>query len=262
MSTVRALISAPMHGEVATITLTSGTADADFPVSNLANPREPRRLFKASASGAISLLAVLPATQQVEFVCLTDHNAINAATYRIRSWSDAAATALLDDSGTLAFSIGANTQFRKNTPYALPAAVGARAVTVDLSDIGTAWKIGALVISGALWFDAVSKREVGVVGGDEVAQRAGPAQHATRLFSPRVVTLGRDNRTYSGEGFAVLDMMRDRGTADPFVVALAYDEPASWERGVALVRFRTPSPVRRVENDLVSYELPMIEHLE
>jgi hypothetical protein len=262
MTTVRALLSAPMYGEAATVTLTAGAADADFPVSNLASPREPRRLFKASASGAISIRAVLPAAQPVAFVCLTDHNAINAATYRVRCWSDAAATALLDDSGTLAFAIGADAQFRKNTPYALPAAVAARAVTVDLSDIGTAWKIGALVISGALWFDAVSKREVGVIGGDAVAPRAGPAQHATRQFSPRVVTLGRDNRTYGGEGFSVLDLMRDRGTADPFVVVLAYDEPASWERGVILARFRTPAPVRRVENDLVDYELPMIEHLE
>jgi hypothetical protein len=61
-------------------------------VANLADLRQIRTVFKASASGAIAFKATLSANASVEFLALVHHNAVDGATYRFRTYSDASLT--------------------------------------------------------------------------------------------------------------------------------------------------------------------------
>lgn len=257
----RSLISYPSHLSGATMAMITGSADASYPVSNLADLKRIRRVFKASASGAIAFKATLSADQSVEFVALVHHNATDGATYQIRCYSDTGLSSLVDDSGTLSFSIDSAAQFPAVTPYALPSAQTVRAVRVDLSDIGVAWQIGGLEVSGLWDFEPVAKRELGLKTNDEVTQHTEGAVHATRMFSPRLITSGREYVTHSSEGWNALDLFNAMGRSEPFVWTRSYEEGGSWQREAALVRFRSAPRVSRGPGTLASFDLPLEEHL-
>lgn len=259
--TNRSLVCQPSYVSGATFAMITGTAHADYPVSNLGDLKRIRRVFKASASGAIAFSCVLAADQTVECVPLIHHNATDAATYRIRSYSDAGMTALVDDSGTLAFSISSDAQFSAVTPYVLASALTVRAVRVDLSDIGTAWQIGAMDVAGLWDFEPVSRRSLGLLAQDEVAEHAEGVSHVTRLFAPRLVESGRELITVATDGYTFRDFLKTKGRSEPFVWVRAYEEAGSWQREALLVRNASLPPLNRQPSTLANFDLRFVEHL-
>jgi hypothetical protein len=261
MSVNRSLLSYPSYVDTATFAMISGTADATYPVSNLAVMKKPRQVFKSSGSGAISFKATLAADQSIQFLALIHHNATNGATYRFRCYSDTSLTTLVDDSGTLTFSISAAAQFKAVLPYALPSAQTTRTVRVDLSDIGVPWQIGAMETAGLIAWEGVARREIGLASNDELEVQVDGAAFGTRMFAPRVITSGRELVTYSAEGFTLLDVARSKGRDAPFLWVRSYEDPNSWEREAALVRFMAMPTVVRKSGTLVGFDLKLVEHL-
>lgn len=257
----RSLIGFPSHVSTATMAMITGSADASYPVSNLTDLKRIRKAFKSSGSGAIAFKATLAADQSVAFLALIHHNATNGATYRFRCYSDTGLTTLVDDSGTLTFSISSTARFKQLTPYALPSAQTVRAVRVDLSDIGTAWQIGGLEVSGLWDFESVAAREIGLSPSDDITRLPEGAVLATRHFAPRVIRSGRENLTYSADGFTLLDLERRMGRSEPFVWVRAYEDASSWERENVLVRLRSLSGLSRKAGSLVDFDLPLQEHM-
>lgn len=261
MAVSRSLVGFPSHVASATLAMISGAADADYPVANLADLKRIRRPLQTTGAGAIAVSAVLPAAQSVEFLALCHHNATAGATYRFRSYSDAAMTTLVDDSGTLTFPTVDDAAFKIVTPYVLPSPMTVRAVRVDLSDIGAAWQIGGLEIAGLIAWDAVTKREIGLQSAEQITRFPEGGTMGTRAFSPRVITSGREYRSYTADGFAILDLAKTMGRSEPFVWVRAYEDPASWNREAVLVRLRSLKGLTRKPAGLADFDLPLLEHL-
>jgi hypothetical protein len=261
MTVNRSLIGYPSHLSGASFAMITGAADADFPVANLADLKRIRRVFKASASGGIAFSCELAADHSVEFVGLLHHNGTNGTSYRIRCYSDAGMTTLVDDSGSLSFSISADALFPAVTPYALPSPQTVRAVRVDLGNTGVAWQIGALEVSGLWDFEPVAKRELGISPNDEVSRHADGASHATRLFSPRVVGSGRELITAATDGATFRDFLKANGRSEPFVWTRAYEDAASWQREAILMRNASLPQLSRQASTLADFDLAFVEHL-
>lgn len=255
-------VSHPIHSTDAAFAMLSGTADADYPVANLADPKEITEVFVASASGAIAFKATLAADQTVEFVALCCHNATDGATYRIRSYSDTGASVLVDDSGTLGFAIDASSPFgRTVTPYRLPSAMTVRAVRIDLSDIGLAWQIGALIVSGFWDLSAHDARSLGIKPKDGFTDVGDGVRHGTRQWSPRVFTLGNRLIDWTTEGRTFHDFQRDMKLAEPFVWVRDYGDASTWVRECAVVRNQSRPTMGKDAYIFGSFALDMIEHL-
>ncbi len=257
----RTLISFPGYAADATFAMITGTADPDFPVTKLADLKRIRQVFKAAGAADIAFKATFSADREIQFVALLHHNAINGATYRVRCYSDTSLSTLVDDSGTLAFSISSNAQFRAVTPYALPSAITVRAVRIDLSDMGLAWQIGGMEVAGMLAYEAVSRREIGVDAADDVTPHVEGVNHAQRLFSPRLLMTGRSNIVHQEHGWDAMDLAKNLGRSEPFVFVRAYEDATTWERENVLVRLRSMPRIIRGSGDLASFELPLTEHL-
>lgn len=257
---IRSGIGFPSRMDVATMAMITGSAAAAFPAANLADLRQIRTIFKASASGAIAFKATLSANASVEFLALVHHNAVDGATYRFRTYSDDTLSTLVDDSGTLTFADYDGSQFAKVTPYALPAAVSARAIRVDLSDISTPWRIGGLEASGLWAFEEVARRERGISARDAVTALGDGSRVGTRMFSPRTIGTGRVV-DLSDEGLTVLDFLNSRGKAQPFVWARSLEEASTWPREAVLVTNSALKPLSKDHPEQGAISLDLREHL-
>jgi hypothetical protein len=257
----RAGVSFPSYVSDAAFAMITGAAHADYPVANLGVLEKIRTPFKATASGAIAFSCVLSAAQSVEFVALAHHSATNGATYRIRSYSDAAMTTLVDDSGTLSFSISADDQFPAVTPYMLPSVLTVRAVRVDLSSIGVAWQIGGLEVSGFFDLSQHDARSLGIRAKDQRQDVGSGLTHGTRQFSPRTITLGNSLIDWSDIGPTFLDFQMEKGTSQPFVWLRDYTDDGTWQREAVLVR--NASLPAMTKNAWIYGELglDLVEHL-
>lgn len=261
MAVNRSMIGYPSYVRTATAAMLTGTAHASYPVTNLTDLKRIRRPFQTTGSGAIAFSVTLTANQSIQFLALIHHNATTGATYRFRSYSDSGMTTLVDDSGTLVFPTVSDDAFRITTPYELPSAQSVRAVRVDLSDIGAAWSIGGVEVAARIAFEGVTKRSLGFQSSEEVSRFADGATYATRAFSPRIITSGRENLTYSTDGFTLLDLAKTMGRSEPFVWVRAYEDSTTWNREAVLVRLRSLAGLNRKFNTLVDFDLPFEEHL-
>lgn len=254
-------VSYPSYSLTATAAMITGSAHADYPVTNLTDLARVSKPFKASASGAIAFSLVLAADQLVRFVALVRHNGIDAGTYRIRLYSDAGMTALVNDSGTLSFSLSAARQFLVVTPYLLAAALTVRAVRIDLSDPGVAWSIGAVEVSGFWDLSTASARSLGLKAQDTAINVGDGASHGTRQFSPRIVTLGLEGIDWTTDGVTAFDFNLEKGLDLPFVYVRDYDTATTWPREAILVRNASLLPVNKDFGTYGSLGLNLIEHI-
>lgn len=254
-------VSFPGFGADAAFAMLTGAASSDYPVANLADLKRIRRVFQASAPGAIAVSFVLAANQPVGFVGLVHHNASNGATYRVRLYSDAAMTTLVDDSGTLTFSLDPASQFVAVTPYLPPAGLSVRAGRVDLSALTPAWQIGGLEIAGFWAFPGLSARERGLQTGDQLQTPIEGVTHATRQFSPRIITSGRSLIDLTTDGLTLLDFQVAKGRSEPFVWLRAYEDAASWPREAVLVRNLALNPLTKAQPTAGQFPLNFVEHL-
>lgn len=253
--------SYPIHSTAGVFAMLSGSADADYPVTNLADPKAIVTPFVASASGAISFKVTLPANKTTEFLALARHNGIDGATYRFRSYSDTGMTALMDDSTVLAFTGLAGSQFKPTTPYRFATPQSARAVRVDLSDIGVPWKIGAMIVAGFWDLTHHDARALGIRSRDGVNDVGDGVRRGTRQFSPRGYTLGNGLIDWTTDGRSFHDFHRDMKLSEPFVWVRDLGDAATWPRECDLVRNQSRPAMGKNANIYGSLALDMIEHL-
>jgi hypothetical protein len=261
MSVNRSMLSIRSVTSTGTAAMISGTADSDYPVTNLTDLKHIRKPFQTTGSGAISFKVTLSANASVQFLTLLHHYASDPATYRFRCYSDTGLATLVDDSGTLTFPAVDDDAFRISTPYELPTLQSVRAVRVDISDLGDIWSIGGIEIAQRLAWEGVTKRTLGLQSSEELNRYVDGATFATRAFSPRVIGAGRENQTYSDEGFTILDQQKTKGRSEPMVWVRAYEDQSTWNRECALVRFPTLQGVSRKFDDLIDYDVALEEHL-
>ena len=253
--------SYPIRSTDAAFAMVTGTADTDYPVANLADPKAITTPFRASASGAIAFKVTLAADQAVEFLALARHNATDGATYRFRSYSDASLSTLVDDSGTLTFDIPAGGLFKPTTPYRLPSTMTVRAVRVDLSDIGSAWQIGAMIASGFWDLSAHDARALGLKPRDDQSDVGDGVRRGTRQFSPRAYTLGNGLIDWTTDGATFHDFQRDMRLSEPFVWVRDLGDSSTWARECDLVRNQTRPALGKNAYVFGELALDMIEHL-
>jgi hypothetical protein len=262
MSVNRSMLSIRSVTSTGTAAMISGTADSDYPVTNLTDLKHIRKPFQTTGSGAISFKVTLSANATVRFLALVHHYAGDPATYRFRCYSDTGLSSLVDDSGTLTFPETDDDAFRLVTPYELPSDQSVRAVRVDLSDLGDIWSIGGVEIAHRMAWEGVTKRTLGFDNsGEELQRYVDGATFATRAFSPRIIGTGRENQTYSDEGWTIMDLQKVNGRSEPFVWVRAYEDATTWNRECALVRLRSLAGISRKFDALVDYELSLEEHL-
>lgn len=252
--------SYPVHGDGA-FAMLSGAAHADFPVSNLGDAKAIVTPFRASASGAIAFKVTLPAEKTTDFLSLARHNATDGATYRFRSYSDAALTALVDDSAVLAFDIPAGTQFPTTTPYRFPAEQSVRAVRVDLSDIGAAWQIGAMIVGGFWDHSRHDTRALGIKPRDGVIDVGDGVRRGTRQWSPRSYSLGNSLIDWTTDGQTFHDFQRDMKLSEPFIWVRDFGDATTWARECDLVRNQSRPALGKDAALFGSLALDMISHL-
>lgn len=251
--------SYPIHAG-ATWAMLSGSAHADFGVENLGDPKAIAAPFRAAASGAIAFKGTLPANQTAEFFALARHNAADGATYRLRFYSDAALSTLVDDSGTKTFDVP-GVAFATTTPYRLAAPQSVRAVRVDLSDIGVAWQIGAAILAGFWDLTAHDARALGLKDRDAVSEVGDGVRRGTRQWSPRAYSLGNSLIDWTTDGQTFHDFQRAMLLSEPFVWVRDYGDPDTWARECDLVRNQALPPLGKDAYVFGSLALDMISHL-
>lgn len=229
-------MSFPTYTQLATWAMISGTAHADYPVTNLGDLRKPRTPLITTAPGAIAFSGVLPADQSVQLVALCHHNAEVGETYRIQLYSDAGMTTGVADSGTLVFPVHPEGLYPQVTPYVLPAALTVRAVRVDLSAQAAAWQVGAVELGGFWDLTHHDARSMGVQTKDGVTSVGRGVDHATRRFSPRLATIGNSLIDTATEGATFSDFVTEKGSDLPFVYVRDADDSATFTRECFLGR--------------------------
>lgn len=259
---MRTGVSFPGYGAEATFAMASGSAHADYPVTNLADLKKIRTPFRASASGAIAVSFVLPEAAPVEFVGLCHHNATDGATYRIRLYSDESLSSEVYDSGTLAFDIAAGGLFAKVTPHVLTAtSPEVRSGRIDLSDTGSAWEIGGVEVAGFWDLTDPAKLDRGIAPKDLVLRAVDGAGRGMRQFAPRTVEVGLEAIDWTLEGATLIDFQAQRKRSEPFVYVRDYDDAATWGREAMLVRNAALPALSKREVYFGDLSLKLVEHL-
>lgn len=222
-------ISTDSYADTATFAVVTGTADADYPVSNLGDLAEPGVVARITPdTGAIAVTATLPAARSIQFAALVEHTIPADATVRVRFYSDVLTTVVSD---TGVDTIPDPTDDPQTYPVLLPAALSVRSVRIDIAGLTDDLDIGGLEIA-AFWewpwltgsLDAgfrLSGDEIDLVGGAS----AGGEGDAPRTRSGEV--------KYLDLGVSVttrIDAQKLHGLTRPFVYLEDYDTPSSWPR--------------------------------
>lgn len=223
---MRSLVSYPSHSATATFDIVTGTPDADFPASNLADLSQPCRVCKVSDVTGVVITAVLTETQAIRFIGLLNHNAAGA-TMVVKLYSDAAMTSLVHTSSAITLNDGDGGVYPACTPYLIDE-LNVRAVRLEL-DPGD-WVIGAVEISGAWEFEDVQvDRSLGVDNTDLVAELFGGADAVTGQWAPRIFQ-GSRMIDVTEEETTALDFQNAKGDDVPYVWCWDYDDPDTWDR--------------------------------
>ncbi len=247
-------VSFPSYG--ATFTLATGTPDTDFPVSNLANLKDVRRVF--AASGAVEITFELDAAQSLEFVGLAHHNAGVSATYRIRLYSDNLTTEVHDSTVSSFYPTPTNLEFAQSTPHRFDAVT---ALTGRINLSSQAWEIGGIEIGGFwLWEDVGVGREIGLKSNDAVSDQPENTQHVMRQFSPRVFKGSREVVDVT-DSVTMLDFQKEKGTSRPFFWVWDTADPTTWPRECALVRNASHVPFSKMMHPSGRMGFDFLEHL-
>lgn len=219
---------------VAAWSVLTGSGDANYPASNLADLINIANVARVTPSaGAAALAFDVPAGSRLRFVGLARHNLLAAETMRIRLYSGPGRTGtLLFDSGVISvWPSGAGVSgYSPTRPYLLSGIVTAASGRLDFAGLTGTLEIGGVELAN--WFDwAISP---GVTYGfdtraADVALVGGGAE-AGDLFIPRTVVGQIDFLALATAATTGLDFQKLTGKAQPFVFVQNYGDPTSWAR--------------------------------
>lgn len=260
-------VSYPSYAADATYSMVSGsTADASFPVQNLADLYNVRTVFKAGASGASAFTLVFSATRALQFLGLVHHNGPAAATVRYRLFSDTnpdpvgnSAHMVLD---TGALTLQTSSLFSQTFPAKLAAATSARSLRVDLSSNPVAWIVGALELAGWWeWTDVAVARELGIASNDAVVQQPFNVDHTMSSFGPRTWAGVRNFADQSESASTFQDFQLATKTAKPFVFCWDISDSTTYARECFLARNNGLTPASMNDYPGSAQSFNFLEHV-
>ena len=246
-----------------TWTITGGAANVDFPVTNLTNLDEIRKVFVANAAGAVNILFTFPELQSIDFFAFLHHNADQAATFRLRVSAGLDATVgTLYDSGVSPFWMPgtSKTRFASIRPVLLPAPVTIRSAHIQLSAMAAPWEIGGVDV-GRFWpWNVEVNREIGL-DTRSTSSSSGSIEHVTQQWAPRVVSGQRELVTQNEVDMTFLDFQKTHGLNRPFVWVSDIEDPLTWGREAMLVTNNSLPAGRAVDYDQGKMSFAFREHL-
>lgn len=217
---------------------TAAAMDPDFPVSNLSDLVNLRRVALRTAVGATTLDFVLPAARSIDFLAIAHHNAGPAATVAIQlsSGVDPGANLVWVAPAQPLRPVADDSLFPHLFPHRLPAPVLARSGRLTFSPNDTPLEIGAIEIGRFWkWNDVSVPREIGIDSTANVFSGAGGVEHVTRQWSARTVRGERAVVDQLELDTTLLDFQRANGLWKPFVWCWDVSDPATWAREAMLV---------------------------
>lgn len=244
----------------------TGTAfDADFPVTNLSDLVNIRRVAARTTTAAFSVDFVFPTARSIDFVAAVHHNAGPAATLTIQLSSGTDPTTNIVYSGTanlLRRTTDGDATFARVTPLALVAPLSVRSGRLTFSANDVPMEIGGIEIGQFWsWYDVNVPREIGVESTAEVIPVGGGAEHAMMQWAPRTIAGTREVVDQSELDTKLLDFQRTNGTWAPFVWCWDAADPTTWAREAVLVRNRTLPAGAMTESLSGRMAFAFLEHL-
>lgn len=230
---IRSGVGFPSYTRAGVWSSTSGWA-ASYPVTNVANLEEVRRVAVHGATGAANLKMVLPEAVPLDFIAFIHHNAPAAATFRVRLSAGIDPTVgTLYDSGQQPFwPTGVpNEDYPPVRPFLFPLGVTARSIQIDLSTNAEPWELGGVEVAQFWhWPDINVDRAIGMDGRSITKESGGGISYVTDQFAARIANGKRAVIDQSEADTTLLDFQRFTGRHRAFVWAWNMNSPASWIR--------------------------------
>ncbi len=229
-------VSGESYARAATFAGITGTWDSDYPVENMADLVRITKVARVTpAAGAAAFSVVLPASTSISFSALVNHTAPEAATMRVRAYSDAGMTAGIYDSA--AVSMGPVVSGYPSVRPLVYDAVTARAVRVDLADLDGDTEIGGFEISKFWRWSGISPgADVSLLAGSGDVDLAGGGSMGDEAWQPRTYDGQIDFLALALAQTTGFDFQKITARGRPFVFVEDYSDPDSWPRGCFLAR--------------------------
>lgn len=221
-------------------TLATGAADANYPVSNLADIVNVANVARVTpAAGIVSLKFNLTSAATIQFLAMVRHNAA-AGSARFRLWSgpNQTGTNVVDSGSVSIWAGGAIVQgYSPCRPYVAPAAVSAQSGQIDFASLTGVLEMGALEISQWWPWPGVSEgADIGFSTRQADVVLAGGAAEAGDVFTPRIYNGQVDYLDLPTAQTTALDFQKMKSLRRPLVFVQDYDDPTTWGRGCFLAR--------------------------
>lgn len=217
-----------------TVTLLTGSADANYPVGNLSDLLVPSKVARITpAGGAIAFKVVMAADHAAQIAALVNHTLPAGASVRVRFYADSGLSALVSGGDLGPTTIPDPVEgYPQTFPAVMDAAQTVRAVRVDIASAGADpidlggcevaqwWELGGLTNSADVGFED---------GGDDLALMGGGAwgrqEYHPNTYSGEVAYMDSAQSLTTG-----LSFLKNKALARPFVFVEDYADPATWPR--------------------------------
>lgn len=275
-------------------TFTAASAHADYPATNL-GALPLANIWQSTADTGQWIKGQLDQSRGMRLFVICRHNFSNAATFRLRIFSDAAATQAVQvyDSDADADLVGGNEiwpvvygdeleweddpfidgkytdEEKRDTiwyrPILLPEIVLGLSFRFDFDDADNAdgvFKIGMIDVSQAWQFSRGA--QVGASHDFEVRTRSvtayGGVSYHERLTKKRTFQLGLSHLPRDEAKGVVYELMRQHDLDVPFAFVLDPRDTKNWLRDCSLVKNNAKlSPLARAQRNFENVELNFIE---
>lgn len=234
---MRAVVGFPSYSSITTWSSITGTWDANYPVTNLADLLRLRRVAKATSSGAVALSFTLASAQTIGLVSLAHHNLSALATVRLRLYSDVLTTEVYDSGLISPPAPVAN--YAQMLPMLIPIPRAALTGRLDITPYSGDPDVllGAVDVAQAyLWSDVTTSQQRGFVPSGQRIAQAGGGDANMRQWSPRTFIGERDVVTRAEIESTILDFQKYAGLSNPFAFVRDIDDPTVWPRESYLAR--------------------------
>lgn len=259
-------VSLASVSSLATFSMITGTADANYGVANLADTVNNAKVARFTHAGGIVAFSFnLSAASLIQFAALVRHNLVGAETVRVRLYSGASlGGSLLADSGVISVwpSGAAVSGYGQTRPYVHTAAVTALSGRVDFAGISSTLEIGALEL--AQWWAITGVSPGAEIGIDTRAQDValvGGGAEAADVFTPRIMNGQCDLMALATAATTGIDFQASLGKTKPFVWVQDYDDPTTWGRGCWPARNADLPPLVGALYRHDRFQMRFLEHL-
>lgn len=242
----------------ATLAVITGTADTDYPITNLSDLTQPNLPCRiVPSTGAVAFSAVFAANQAVQMVALVNHTLPAGATVRARFYSDAAMTTVLQDVSATAIPTPLS-DYRQTYPVALAAGLTTvKAVRIDIASAGSSIDIGAFEIAGLWAISLLAGAEFGFADDGQDTQLAGGASVSADPWRPRTMS-GQLSLSFGSATDTAMDDGKRKGLSVPFVFVEDLDDVTARNVWLATHEDLSPLAARLYGHD--TYPLRLREH--